>query len=107
MIEQWMRDAAVEIENATDEEGHHPQTAAAIQDDLAAIIARHAPRWIPVSERMPELGQWVLLWSKKPPTFPEDTQVALMRFKPWLANYITHWQPIPAAPEPEGGQRNG
>lgn len=79
-------------------------------DKALAAIMEMMPRWIPVSKRLPEVDEWVL-GSAKP--FP----LVMRRFNPadgggWFwqiwsptgivsGGNITHWQPLPAAPEAE------
>ena len=72
--------------------------------------ARAALRWIPVAERLPEIGLNVLCLVGAG-FFPvrsflyEPTE--LYRSQPWkdasghrpLGHFITHWMPLPAAPK--------
>jgi len=60
-----------------------------------------APRWIPVSERLPEGEQRVLVWS-------QSNGLHLAYIDPWgqwrdadenPGKKITHWMPLPEPPE--------
>lgn len=81
--------------------------AKAARAELAAL--RAATRWVPVTERLPEQGNYVLVHDKWEiqwvafRTGPENDWV-------WLAGRgheplvgITHWQPLPPAPGKDHG----
>jgi hypothetical protein len=60
------------------------------------------PKWIPVSERMPEPYQSVLLWN---PPFPQQYVGHWCPVEKWfnrsaggLDTTPTHWMPLPAPP---------
>ncbi|HIH9844544.1 TPA: DUF551 domain-containing protein [Klebsiella pneumoniae] len=55
------------------------------------------PGWIPVSERMPERGDWLV-------TDGCDFDVQLFNGEQFIPGFvwedkITHWMPLPAAPQ--------
>ncbi len=55
-----------------------------------------APRWIPVTERLPEDGELVLAWSE---SLRDLGMGVLDEFEP---TQVTHWMPLPEPPE-DGG----
>lgn len=91
--------------------------AADLIEQQAARIAEleaKVPRWIPVTERMPEIEQRVLvldrhgnamvrtlrcLAGEKGPSFRPDGLVP--------RKHITHWMPLPEQPEMDGGGEDG
>ena len=63
-----------------------------------------AVKWIPVTERLPEVKQPVLAWTK----YGGYHEAALWTGKKWLINWdfdeiygVTHWMPLPEAPKGE------
>jgi hypothetical protein len=79
--------------------------------------------WIPVTERMPEVGQEVLLWAEVHPhaierakedeRTPPRSEVHMGEYRnsvygPYLDDYaapdddryVTHWMPLPPTPSP-------
>ena len=93
------------------------QEAADVIEQQAARIAEleaKVPRWISVTERLPEIEQRVLvldrhgnamvrtlrcLAGEKGPSFRPDGLVP--------RKHITHWMPLPEPPETEGGCEDG
>lgn len=91
--------------------------AADLIEQQAAKIAEleaKVPRWIPVTERLPEIEQRVLvldrhgnamvrtlryLTGEKEPSFRPDGLVP--------RKHITHWMPLPEPPEMDGGGEDG
>jgi hypothetical protein len=79
-----------------------------IEDALNKRIAEleaQQPRWIPVSERLPELPNWVIAYnpisnSGDPcPAFYRDGKWYFELGEEWDMNKPTHWRPLPAPPE--------
>ena len=70
-------------------------------------LEARAPRWISVNERLPEEGVWVLTWDRYGNirnrslfVFSDETKI----FRPdglFPGKHITHWMPMPEAPEEE------
>ena len=59
-------------------------------------------KWIPVSERMPELGDWLV-------TDGCDFDVQLFNGEQFIPGFvwedkITHWMPLPAVPQEVKGE---
>ena len=79
----------------------------ALQAELDAARARIAEleaarRWVPVGERLPEKRGEYLVRSH----YRDDTFIAICEYDPDLigsgwrtVSWVTHWQPLPAAPE--------
>lgn len=75
---------------------------------LAISALREQPRWIPVTERLPEVGEVALVW--------DGTFRKVARLGKWgwheeylpndenggaFVNGVTHWMPLPEPPEVE------
>ena len=79
-----------------------------IEDALNARIAEleAAQRWIPVSERLPEDGDFVLIWDEMNGAYIAEHSKQVPQ---WAADgyyrhgtsykYITHWMPLPEVKE--------
>jgi hypothetical protein len=81
---------------------------------IAGIL--HARRWIPVSERLPEEGQWVLIqgeWFNDPKKFwsdpgyaqwkngqfmPDTDQIGGLDYQVEPYSKVTHWMSLPPKP---------
>lgn len=92
------------------------EAADLIEKQAARIkeLEAKVPRWIPVTERLPEIEQRVLvldrhgnatvrtlrcLTGEKEPSFRPDGLVP--------RKHITHWMPLPEPPETDGGGEDG
>lgn len=61
--------------------------------------------WIPVSERLPEEDEWVLVFSKRGRRPVHDSKLLYVDedYGPqWICSHsVTHWMPLPEPPEHE------
>ena len=75
---------------ATLNSGQQQREAAVLLREAATALAD--TRWIPVSERRPEVGQEILCFF--------EGEMYLGRYVPW-PNWTdcTHWMPLPEPPE--------
>ena len=79
---------------------------------LHVLAAAQAPAgWVPVTERLPEVGQYLLVAGPRGSNLADGyyrmTGIMLEDgiydgYGCWLSN-ATHWMPLPAAPSAEGG----
>ena len=69
----------------------------------ARLDAEERRRWIPVTERLPKDGEWVLVWGR-------GQQIPTMMFREsgaWIDDQfefhttVTHWMPLPQPPKEE------
>lgn len=80
--------------------------AAELIEQQAARIAEleaKVPRWIPVTERLPETAGSYIVCKK-------SGSVAKVNFYPELGRskrIFTHWMPLPEPPETDGGGEDG
>lgn len=62
-----------------------------------------AQEWIPCSERLPDDGQWVLVWGK----WQENPIMMFRENDAWIDDQfefydtVTHWMPLPEPPKEE------
>ena len=68
------------------------------------------PKWIPVTERLPEVGQRILVYSESKTIEMHITTCTYMagryghkQFSRHVRN-VTHWMPLPPCPEPPKGE---
>ena len=70
-------------------------------------VLRERQRWIPVTERLPENGQRVLAYCKDRVihdakwSWPESEWFDKATGSSYLGGFVTHWTPLPPAPEVE------
>ncbi|WP_309599661.1 DUF551 domain-containing protein [Klebsiella pneumoniae] len=95
MINAWLSEVANWRGHVA---GYKAMLAAAPQPQNAPQnIPEIIPGWIPVSERMPERGDWLV-------TDGCDFDVQLFNGEQFIPGFvwedkITHWMPLPAAPQ--------
>ena len=67
------------------------------------MLLKSIPRWISAAERLPEDGQWVLVWG-------HGQHIPIMMFREsgaWIDDQfefhsnVTHWMPLPEPPKEE------
>lgn len=94
--------AADAIEELSKREADMTQNMAALS--LKVLRAEEKlPRWIPVTERLPEERQFVLAWKdEKPKGFICIS--CWMVDAGWAFKHITHWMPLPQPPKAEEGE---
>ncbi len=64
-----------------------------VREQLA--LAQKGVEWIPVGERLPEIGEHVLVqWGKHPPECPNGIELVVWDNDWPNENSITHWWPI-------------
>lgn len=91
-----MRNAWDSAPNNSDDD--NVNMMAAYRAMLAA--AQKAPDgWIPVSERMPEVGSTVMVFMDKPSQSSTDYAIATFDKYGFSRAKVTHWQPLPDAPK--------
>ena len=111
--QQAMHEAADAIEElAASVEGFEAQTNMVLDRDGNNTVIRFEPRWIPVTERLPENDQDVLVmvhWRD----YPENMMCYGRKYKTrwylWNGELgelvkgfdITHWMPLPEPPKEE------
>lgn len=66
------------------------EAAEAIEQLEAAL-----PKWIPVTERLPEKNTWVLAYGKYNDHVVDYVDINGL----WSYGNITHWMPLPEPPE--------
>jgi hypothetical protein len=73
------------------------------QQAADAIEELSKPRWIPVTERLPELNVPCLLYNRSQPTMV-GWRIDEKRFRipgSFLPDHPTHWMPLPEPPNEE------
>ena len=87
------------------------ELSAICEEQKAQIItmaAEEKPRWIPVTERLPKEGEFVLVHGNLYPNKHDGGVIAVSKRMDW--NYwqgfgrernITHWMPLPQPPKEE------
>ncbi|MEB7343761.1 DUF551 domain-containing protein [Enterobacter hormaechei] len=70
--------------------------AAMLQPSSGAL---QLPQWIPCSERMPEVKSTVLVYMNEPQHSATDYAVADFDKYGFSRSKVTHWMPLPAAPQ--------
>ena len=68
------------------------QRSFVIEEAADAIEELNKPRWIPVTERLPELNENVLVYSAHSGLIRIDANI-------WFDRNATHWMPLPHPPK--------
>lgn len=71
------------------------ETAIDYEKAADVIEEQSKPKWIPVTERFPESGKYVLAYSA------DDDLMAVEERHKFEAFQITHWMPLPDPPKEE------
>lgn len=107
-VHSWMLEAADAIEELVKE---NESLAADLADSNERRKKKRKPQWIPVTERLPPIGEEVIV-------FADRTTIriwSLERYHPTIADVfweredgyhedtdvVTHWMPLPQPPESE------
>ena len=99
-----------------EEDGMHPISMEVLIEDLEdAPTIEAEPRWIPVTERLPEDGEMVvaivngeprknirLIGAYQMATYYRGEGWIVELFPEWMEADVTHWMPLPEPPE-DGG----
>lgn len=73
---------------------------------MSKDLEQHTPRWISITERLPDDGMWVLCYCR---TNQYDICHLQKQRKTWFDRswsgygfyYVTHWMPLPDQPKEE------
>lgn len=74
-----------------------------LKEAADAIEELNKPKWIPVTERLPELNVPCLVYNKSQPTMV-GWRIDDKRFRipgSYLPDHPTHWMPLPQPPKEE------
>lgn len=100
------------IEQAADRIANQSTHIAALQQEIEKLRGQ-LPRWIPVTERLPELDELVLVIASGKPkeniTLDGAIELAtlysdgwcLETWPEWTGANVTHWMPLPEPPKEE------
>lgn len=97
---EWVMNMAKWAEDEYPHPTEHNEALAAIQRVEALL---ESTRWIPCTERMPELGERVLVWNSTRKCVVSDRRMLSYDGSRWYwgggSMDVTHWQPLPKGPE--------
>ena len=92
-----MRKAADAIEELSKQHEAQRQNLIALMNDK--------PRWIPVTERLPEVRTWVLCYCRANSfdvfRMTDEGNWQYGNRSIYMKGYVTHWMPLPPAPKEE------
>lgn len=89
-------------------EGYKSSTNMVFVEKDGETVIEFVPRWIPVTERLPKEGEFVLVHGNLYPNKHDGGVIAVSKRMDW--NYwqgfgrernITHWMPLPQPPKEE------
>ena len=67
-------------------------------DETKAEVIGEAPKWIPVTERLPELDERVMMAGKRGSVFIGRRWGETLAISDGTYRGFTHWMPLPEAP---------
>jgi len=97
MTADELRSYAIRLKNG---EGIYDTTFGCEIEELTDYLEQQASSWISVEERLPEVGDWCLIWATDNGSGRDCFVVHCDRH--WgIPRSFTHWMPIPPLPKTE------
>lgn len=98
-------DAIEELQASVD--GLTAQTIMVFEKTEGRTVIKFEPKWIPVTERLPDIGKDVLCFCRANIFFVlgwdgYHWHEGADRY--YMSSFVTHWMPLPRTPEEESGE---